>query len=291
MYRVSLITFALLAFLAAGDVRTAERKWAPDLLLEVKRVGPVVPSPDGTRAAFVVADAVMAGEKSEWLSQIHVAGSDGSGAFQLTRGDKSATAPRWSPDGQSIAFLSARVIDETPRLSGLHIVSVVKEADGTRTPKRLATGPVHVTGLDWAPDSSALVFSHQRTPKVFEPNDISVIRVAGGEPRPLAVTAASEVTPVYSRDGRSIAYVATDDPPTWGFTGSVRVVPAAGGAFTDLAKTFDEQPGLVGWSADGQALYVTETHGTIARLSSLPVNGGAPVLLGRTDLNVTSSRD
>ena len=50
----------------------------------------------------------MEGEKSEWLSHIHVASADGKETLQLTQGDKSATQPRWSPDGHWIAFLSAR---------------------------------------------------------------------------------------------------------------------------------------------------------------------------------------
>ena len=102
-----IVVFFIVAVFGSG-VRNAEQGWTPDLLLTVKRVGPVVPSPDGSRAAFVVSQTVMEGEKSEWLSHIHVASADGKETFQLTQGDKSATQPRWSPDGQWIAFLSPR---------------------------------------------------------------------------------------------------------------------------------------------------------------------------------------
>jgi Tol biopolymer transport system component len=76
--------------------------------MQVKRVSHVRVSPDGKHVVFVVAQAVMESEKSEWVSQIYLAASDGGGAVQLTQGEKGATSPEWSPDGQWIVFLSAR---------------------------------------------------------------------------------------------------------------------------------------------------------------------------------------
>jgi dipeptidyl aminopeptidase/acylaminoacyl peptidase len=351
MFRRAAVMAIALLIVSVPSVRTADKGWTPDLILQVKRVGPVVPSPDATRAAFVVAEARMDGEKSHWLSQIHVASADGSSGFQLTHGDKSALSPKWSPDGQWIAFLSqrggdtsnlfrirlaggeaealtdekggilsyqwspdgksiaysmpdpkteaeekaakekrdARVVDEDEKLARLYVIPIEKNDEGKRPPKRLTSGAIHVTRLDWAPDSAAIVFAHQKTPKVFEQNDISIVRVSGGEPRPLAATTANESSPIYSRDGRSIAYLTSDDPPTWAFTAWVRVIPAAGGTARALAKTFDEQPDLVGWSADARAVYVTEVHGTIGRLSSLPIDGGASSFASPTEANVTAA--
>ena len=76
--RSAVAIVALTVMASGGTLRTAERRWTPDALMRVKRIATVVPSPDATRVAFVVSDAVMEGEKSEWLSQIHVAASDGS---------------------------------------------------------------------------------------------------------------------------------------------------------------------------------------------------------------------
>ena len=105
MKRTSTAIAVVAAGLAVAASANDTAGWTPELTFKVKRVGTVRVSPDGSRAAFVVGTAVMDGEKSEWLSQIHVAGADGAAAVQLTRSEKSSTAPAWS---------SPRVAARTP---------------------------------------------------------------------------------------------------------------------------------------------------------------------------------
>src|SRR5688572_26881237 len=89
------VSSAIALILLAGTPVVAGGAWSPDLAFQLRRVTEVQVSPDGTRAAFVVASAMMDAEKSEWVSQVHIARADGSGSFQLTRAEKSSTAPRW----------------------------------------------------------------------------------------------------------------------------------------------------------------------------------------------------
>lgn len=97
----------LLAFcvLLSGD---APSGWTPEFSLQVQTIGVVTPSPDGAWVAYTQSKPVVDGEHSEQLSQIYIARADGSRRFQLTRGEKSCTAPAFSPDGRWIYFLSDR---------------------------------------------------------------------------------------------------------------------------------------------------------------------------------------
>jgi dipeptidyl aminopeptidase/acylaminoacyl peptidase len=76
--------------------------------MQVQPIGDVVPSPDGKLVAYTQSRAVIETEKSEIDTQIFVAAADGSQRTQLTRGEKSATAPEFSPDSRYVYFSSER---------------------------------------------------------------------------------------------------------------------------------------------------------------------------------------
>jgi len=229
----------------------------------------------------------------------------------LTEEKSAVTALRWSADGKQIAFVSAdpttddedkagkekadaRVVDEDWKMHRLRVVPVeagpdVRRAVRTLTPDALSVGNLAGPGdFEWSPDSRAIAFAHQPSPLIddWPRTDISIVDVASGTVRPLAATGAFEAEPIWSRDGSSIAYVASPDPPSWRRRMRVHVVPAAGGAPQTLAETFDHQPQLVGFTADGRRLLVGEVQRTLGRLVALPVDGGAAVDMSPPDLVV-----
>jgi Tol biopolymer transport system component len=94
--------------LAVLAISCAEAQWTPELQMRVKGVADVTPSRDGKLVAWVESHAIIDADKSEINAQIFIAHSDGTERIQLTRGEKSASSPEFSPDGHYIYFASER---------------------------------------------------------------------------------------------------------------------------------------------------------------------------------------
>jgi dipeptidyl aminopeptidase/acylaminoacyl peptidase len=97
-----------LILLAAAAWAQAPASWTPELSMQVRTIGNVVPSPDGSLVAYTQTRTVIETEKSELDTQIFLAHVDGTHRVQLTRGEKSATSPEFSPDGRYVYFSSDR---------------------------------------------------------------------------------------------------------------------------------------------------------------------------------------
>src|ERR1043166_2894404 len=99
---VSIISlFAVVSFAFAQ-----ERRFTIDDLLKVRRVGDPQVSPKGDLVAFTITDVDKVANKS--TTQIYLVPLSGGEPRQLTNDEHSSATPRWSPDGEKLAFVSAR---------------------------------------------------------------------------------------------------------------------------------------------------------------------------------------
>ncbi len=93
------------------------------------------------------------GWRGDMYRQLFVVNLGDGSTHSLTGGDYDNGSPRWSPDGQSIAFVSARRPDrETVPYNEIYVVS----ADGSEVECR-SDGLSSIGALAWLPDSEGLV--------------------------------------------------------------------------------------------------------------------------------------
>src|SRR5436305_5247229 len=84
----------IIAFVAIVAVAQAQTTWTPEMQLKVKAVGAPRVSPDGRRVVYTVNEAVMTADRSEFVTQIWMATTDGKENYQITFGDKSSSNPK-----------------------------------------------------------------------------------------------------------------------------------------------------------------------------------------------------
>ena len=338
----SLVAASLLVIALAGAAFAQSTvEWSPELQVKLKAAGTARVSPDAKRVVYTVSEAVMTADKSEYVTQIWMAPIDARSkpngpqadlprSVQLTFGDKSSTNPKWSPDGNWIAFTSNRKdnknniyvlsmnggeaepltdvktsvtnfawspdgrsivfrmadaktddeekndkakndfrwVDENIKMSRLYAITVQKDANGKREPRKLTAENYNVDDFDWSADGSRIVFAHTKSPVAndWTTSDISILDVASGKITSLTNTPAAESSPVFSPDGKSIAVLVSDNPPRWAQSGIIQIFSVGGGAPKNVAASYDGQPGIAGWSADSKRIYFSEPKGTGSQL-------------------------
>lgn len=145
------LVIALFALVGIASAQTsAPTGWTAELQIKTRVVFTPRVSPDGKRVVYALSDAVMTSDRSEYVSQLWLASTDGQGTRQLTFGDKTSNNAKWSPDGNSIAFTSNRK-DNRSNLYLLHLNGGEAEAL-----TELKSG---VTNFEWSPDGRWIAFT------------------------------------------------------------------------------------------------------------------------------------
>ena len=260
-------------------------------------------SPDGSRVAYAVSETKMEKDK-EWktATQVWVVPVAGGKARQYTRGERSATAPEWSPDGSMLAFLSDREKDGERQVW-------MMLADGGEA-WAITAHKGGVTGFRFSPDGKQLVLLATDQPSKEEEDrkkvkdDTMVIdhdikmthlwlwTIDKKDEKRLTSGEFTVSDPQWSPDGTRITYTSRPTPRADdGALSDVWMVTIAGG----------EKKRLVGgegasdnarWSPDGQWIAYTgsadrDPGPSTAYLYLLPAAGGTPKqLTSKFDLSV-----
>lgn len=251
----------------------AKRTFVPDDLWLLRSVSDPQVSADGSLVAFVIGTPDRETDKP--ATAIWVAQADGSSpARQFTAGPKDS-APRWSPDGQWLAFISDR-------------------GDGTQLYRASLGGgePLAVTNLPqgvlqpaWSPDGTRLAFI-AKTGEWKKPEDrtaiersaprvvsglysrfdgigwfdgrrshVFVVAAEGGDPEQITEGDWDDGDPAWSPDGREIAFVS--DRSETRFDAVHRDVWVAGVAGRHHPRLLTRGRGTASspqWSPDGRTI-------------------------------------
>jgi dipeptidyl aminopeptidase/acylaminoacyl peptidase len=256
---VSVIILLTCASLALAQ----ERRFTIDDLLKVRRVSDPQLSPKGDQVAFTITDVDKAANKS--TTQIYVVPLSGGEMRQLTNDEHSSASPRWSPDGEKLAFISARDGE-----SQIWTIDVSSGALNKIT--SISTGAADPV---WSPDGKLLAFTSDVYP---ECKDDACNKRRADEVAANKVKAHVAERLLY-RHWKS-----------WkdGMRSHVFVVSSRGGEARDLTPgDFDTPPFSLGgptdyaFSADSKELAYTSNHDKVEAISTnadiwlVSVRGGA----------------
>jgi dipeptidyl aminopeptidase/acylaminoacyl peptidase len=279
MKRFALLISVLLLVTTAAIAQP--RTYTIEDLLKVRRVADPQVSPDGTRVAFTVGDVNY--DANRVVNQIYVVSIAGGNLKQLTDGQSSSSAPRWSPDGKKIAFTTGGQL-WTMDSDGDHKDQVTKISTGAAAPVWSPDGKWIAFTSDVYPDcadddcnkkrdetneaskvkahiTTRLLFRHWDEWRDAKRTHVFVVSSKGGDARDITqgdfdsppYAAASGVDFAFSPDSTELAYLRNPDKVEATSTNSdIYVVSLNGGSAKNITQSnhgYDVGPI---YSADGR---------------------------------------
>ena len=268
-------------------------------------------SPDGRFLAFV--------SKRGENNQLFLAPLDGGEPFQVTHNKFGVSQPSWSPDGKQMAYAArvgnfkdikerSAVEKAAPRVirdlrykfdgigffdeRRLHIFTLDIESGRE---KQVTDGDWNDGQPSWSPDGEFITFVSDRQRDRHQRHwrtDVWVVPKAGGRARKLTRSKGGASSPMYSPDGRFIAFIGLERSETdTARNPHLMIVPAKGGEDPRSVSAAIDRP-VVGfpvpmagrtfaWQPDGRKLvFLAADRGAVALYRADLSDGSVEKVLG-----------
>ncbi|HEV2387925.1 MAG TPA: S9 family peptidase [Candidatus Acidoferrales bacterium] len=301
-----------LVVLPLATVRAQNQAPTIDQSLEMRTVSSPSLSPNGQLVAYEVQWTNW--NENQFQQDIWIADTVTGQTYRLTDGKQSSAHARWSPDGDWIAFLSARpgsAPDAKQAKEPKEQIYLISPFGGeARQLTQVETG---VTGFEWSPDGRRIAFTApdpESTEHKAREEKYGDFRIIGNDytmthlwvidlrdpqaekmPAPERITSGQDFTVgsfTWSPDGARIAFDAARDPALADLgTADVYVVTLADKSVKKLVNAPGPDTHPI-WSPDGSRIAYSTANGdphffyTNRMIAVVPAAGGAPQVLTKT---------
>jgi dipeptidyl aminopeptidase/acylaminoacyl peptidase len=250
-------------------------------------------SPDGTRLAFIADE----GSGDDAKSQVFVMPLDGGDAQPITRAKTGVDQFAWRPDGKAIAYAASDAMPErkgpdrfrdsfvfttqpiTAREPAMPSHLYLVDASGgtaeqlTFGKQSVASGEAEST-LSWSPDGRTIAFTIAPDAILNDESysHVVLLDVSTRHLRSLTAHTAWETNPLFSPDGKHIAYLYSNGDNQVNLT-QLYVTTPSGGAGTAISAPLDRDVYDFAWTPDSSSLLFRVPDHTQLALFRAPISG------------------